>query len=261
MRPKLTIVTPSLNQAAFLERTIRSVLDQGYEQLEYLVVDGGSTDGSVEIIERYADRLAWWVSEPDEGQTDAINKGLARATGEIVAYINSDDYYLPEAFEEAVTALASTDALWAVGAARFVDSSDRLTEVWHPRQPSAARYRWILYPWGVPQAATFWRRDAFQRHGAFRRDMHYVFDTEFGLRLLFAGERPEIIDRELAVRVVHEDAKSWNRRPFDEEERQLVRLYGPRLTASERARLVFHQAVKRAAQTARRWSAFDKEAG
>src|SRR5258705_13890062 len=84
--PKLTIITPSFNQASSLEATIRSVLDQGYENLEYFVVDGGSSDGSVEVIERYADRLAWWTSEPDHGQTDALNKGLRRATGEIVAY-------------------------------------------------------------------------------------------------------------------------------------------------------------------------------
>jgi glycosyltransferase involved in cell wall biosynthesis len=264
LRPKLSIVTPSLNQAAFLERTIRSVLDQKYENLEYLIVDGGSTDGSVEIIERYADRLAWWVSEPDDGQTDALNKGLNRVTGEIVAYINSDDYYLPGAFDSAVRALAGSEALWAVGAARFVDSDGRLTEVWRPEQPPSARHWWILYPWGVPQAATFWRREAFQRYGAFRRDMHYVFDTEFGLRLVFAGELPATIDSELAVRVVHEDAKSWDRRPFDREEKQLVRLYGHELTAPERAKLTFHHALKSAGvyrirpaltRAAKRWTA------
>jgi glycosyltransferase involved in cell wall biosynthesis len=246
VKPKLTIITPSYNQAAFVERTIRSVLDQGYENLEYLVVDGGSTDGSAEIIERYADRLAWWVSEPDDGQTDALNKGLARATGEVVAYINSDDYYLPGAFDAAIAALSASDALWAAGAARFVDSADQVTEVWRPGPPPAGRHWWILYPWGVPQAATFWRREAFERHGSFRRDMHYVFDTEFGLRLAFAGELPLLIDRELAVRVVHEDAKSWDRGPFDREERQLVSLYGPQLQRGEQAKLRLHNALKQA---------------
>ena len=246
MKPKLTIITPSFNQAAFVERTLRSVLDQGYENLEYVVVDGGSTDGSVEIIERYADRLAWWGSEPDEGQTDALNKGLERATGEVVAYINSDDYYLPGAFDAAVEALQSSGALWVAGAARFVDSAGEVTEVWRPEQPPAGKHWWILYPWGVPQAATFWRREAFLRHGTFRTDMHYVFDTEFGLRLAFAGELPALIDRELAVRVVHDAAKSWDRRPFDREERQLVGLYRSRLGRGDQAKLRFHNALKQA---------------
>jgi len=246
VKPKLTIITPSFNQATFVERTIRSVLDQGYENLEYLVVDGGSADGSAEIIERYADRLAWWVSEPDEGQTHALNKGLERATGDVVAYINSDDYYLPGAFDAAVEALESSGALWAVGAARFVDSAGEVTEVWRPEPPPAGKHWWILYPWGVPQAATLWRRDAFLRHGSFRTDMHYVFDTEFGLRLAFAGELPALIDRELAVRVVHEDAKSWDRGPFDREEELLVSLYGPMLARSERRKLALHHTLKRA---------------
>src|SRR6266567_371437 len=99
--PRITIVTPSLNQAAFLERTIRSVLDQDYPELEYLVFDGGSTDGSVEILRRYGDRIAYWESVPDRGQSHAVNKGFERAMGEIVGWINSDDYYLPGALATA----------------------------------------------------------------------------------------------------------------------------------------------------------------
>ena len=92
---RLTVITPSLNQANYLERTLRSVLDQGYPDLEYIVMDGGSTDGSIEILRRYDDRLAYWVSQRDEGQSWAINRAIEQSTGEVVAYINSDDYYLP----------------------------------------------------------------------------------------------------------------------------------------------------------------------
>jgi glycosyltransferase involved in cell wall biosynthesis len=234
VKPKLTIITPSYNQAEFVERTLRSVLDQGYENLEYIVVDGGSTDGSVEIIERFADRLAWWTSEPDEGQTHALNKGLARASGDVIAYINSDDYYLPGAFDAAIGTLEASDALWAVGAARYVDADGRVTEVWRPQLPPKQRHWWILDPWGVPQAATFWRREVFKRFGEFRQDMHYVFDTEFGIRLALADALPALIDRELAVRVVHAEAKSWDRRPFDKEQRRFVELHGASLRTRER---------------------------
>jgi glycosyltransferase involved in cell wall biosynthesis len=245
VRPTLSVITPSYNQAAFIERTLQSVLGQQYEALEYIVVDGGSNDWSVEIIERYADRLAWWVTERDEGQTAAINKGLRRATGDVVAFINSDDYYLPGAFERVMNVFARTDQRWVVGASRFVDEHDRVTEVWRPTLPDPPRYRWVVGPVGWPQPSTFWRRELFDRFGAFREDMHFAFDVDFGLRLALAGELPEVIDDELAVRVVHAEAKSWDRRPFEREELHLLRVHGKTLTPFERLQFLLPSLGKR----------------
>jgi glycosyltransferase involved in cell wall biosynthesis len=245
MTPRLSIITPSYNQGEFIERTLRSVLDQGYPDLEYIVVDGGSEDGTVEILERYDDRLAWWVSEPDDGQTQALNKGLARASGEYIAYINSDDYYLPGAFDAAVAGFASSGAEWVVGSCRYVGERGQPTELWIPQPPIRSRHWWMLDPWGVPQASTFWRRDLFDRFGAFREDMHYVFDTEYGLRLIYNEVMPGFVERELAVRVVHPEAKSWNLEPFRQETRRFVDLYADKLDDRERMMLRKTQLLKR----------------
>jgi glycosyltransferase involved in cell wall biosynthesis len=260
MRPKLSVITPSLNQGAYIERTISSVLDQGYENLEYLIVDGGSDDATVEIIRRYEDRVAWWVSEADDGQTDAINKGLKRATGDIVAYINSDDYYLPGAFDTAVAALEESEALWLAGAARFEDAERGLIEVWRPQPPQAAesaiagRQWWMLAPWSVPQPATFWRREVFDEFGLFRLDMHHAFDTEHSLRLAYAGAMPELTDAELAVRFLHDEAKSADFEPFARDLEHAIRIFTPQLTAGERRRLALIKAL-RAIGVFRAWDA------
>ena len=125
-QPKISIITPSFNQSEFLEFTIQSVLSQDYPDLEYIIVDGGSTDGSLEIIKKYEDRLAWWVSEKDQGQTDAINKGFARATGKYLAWLNSDDTYQPGALSKAAEYLESHPEVGLVyGETNYIDQDGR----------------------------------------------------------------------------------------------------------------------------------------
>jgi glycosyltransferase involved in cell wall biosynthesis len=250
LAPKLSIITPSLNQGRFIEHTIRSVLDQGYENLEYMIIDGGSRDETVEIVRRYEDRLAWWVSEPDDGQTHALNKGLARVTGDVVAYINSDDYYLPGAFERALSALEASDHMWVAGSAKFTDEYGNVTEVWVPRPPSEAeslirgRHWWMLAPWSVPQPSTFIRREAIEEVGPFREDMHYAFDCEYFLRLAYAGHLPLLIEDELSVRVVHPAAKSaGDLEPFRRDIRRFPQVLRSWLSWSERVKLMVSQVL------------------
>lgn len=206
--PRLTVITPSLNQAAYLERTLRSVLDQGYPNLEYIVMDGGSTDGSVEILERYDAQLAYWQSAPDDGQSWAINRGIERATGDVVAYINSDDYYLPGAFAAALPAFDDPSVRWVAGTCEYREEDGTLATLWVPKRPRGPRPRWVKQIWYVPQASSFWRRDVFEEFGLLREDLHFVFDAEFGLRLALRGLKPALVEDAIAVRYLHEAAKS-----------------------------------------------------
>jgi glycosyltransferase involved in cell wall biosynthesis len=205
---RISVITPSLNQASYLERTIRSVLDQGYPDVEYIIVDGGSTDGSAEIVERYGDRIARWVSEPDDGQAHAINKGIGWATGDIIAYINSDDFYLPGALRTVSDVMADGRARWCAGRCRYEHSNGSLEQIYVPSPPTMPRLTMIRETWYVPQASSFWRRSVFEEVGNLRQDLHYVFDLEFGLRCALSGIEPLCITNELAVRYLHEDAKS-----------------------------------------------------
>jgi glycosyltransferase involved in cell wall biosynthesis len=180
--PRISIVTPSFNQCRFIEETIRSVLLQGYPDLEYIVIDGASADGSVAVIRKYESWLAYWASEPDRGQSDAINKGLQRATGEILAFINSDDTYCPGAFARAAEALADDPSIGLVyGNCYVIDETSARLRKRTVRQLSLAD----LLGWSpsIPQPSVFIRREALECAGWFNTDLHYVMDYDMWLRI------------------------------------------------------------------------------
>ncbi len=189
--PLVTVVTPSYNQAAYLEHTLQSVLCQDYPDLEYLVVDGGSTDGSVEVIRRHEADLAWWVSEPDGGQAQALNKGLSRAQGEFVAWLNSDDLYLPGAVRQAVQALQANPGVSMVyGDAITIDPQGRMIgrfafQDWGLRDLAAFRI--------ICQPAVMMRRSFLEkmyRSDGFFLDEAYHFMLDHHLWLRLAAQAP-----------------------------------------------------------------------
>ncbi|MFN7037537.1 MAG: glycosyltransferase family 2 protein [Bellilinea sp.] len=202
----VSIVTPSYNQARYLEETMRSVLEQDYPHIEYIVVDGGSTDGSREIIEKYADRLAWWVSEKDRGQTEAINKGFARARGEALAWINSDDTYQPGAVREAVEFLRQNPQVGLVyGDANYIDEHGRVIGRFPAAQTDYRRLRQGYVH--IPQQAAFFRADLWRKVGPLDESFYFAMDYDLWVRL--AREAPIVYHPRLWANFrLHSDAKT-----------------------------------------------------
>ena len=201
----VTIVTPSYNQAAYLEQTLTSVLEQDYPRLEYLVVDGASTDGSVEIIKKYADKLTWWVSEKDSGQAEAINKGLSLAKGDILAWLNSDDYYLPGAISAAVKVFQDNpDVVLIYGNMLAVDERGQTTNLLSYSQLTLED---LLCFQIIGQPAVFFRREAFEGAGQLNTTYHCFLDHHLWLRIALQG-RILHVDETWAAARYHSQAKN-----------------------------------------------------
>jgi glycosyltransferase involved in cell wall biosynthesis len=223
--PSITLVTPSYQQARYLERTILSVLGQRYPRLEYLVMDGGSTDGSVEILKKYTDRCTW-TSEKDEGQSDAINKGLLKATGEIVGWLNSDDTLAPGALERIGRYYRDhPDAEFLYGHTDLIDADDRVTR----RLFAVPTNAWELIHYNrnlFSQPGTTWRRRLQDRIGVLDHSLHCTMDCDFYIRAAQAT-RLHFIPWHLANLRIHGETKSLTRRAaFDQEHQILHQRYG-----------------------------------
>jgi len=201
----VSIITPSYNQAKYLEQTINSVLNQGHPHIEYIVVDGVSTDGSIEIIRKYEDKLTYWVSEKDKGQAEAINKGFARATGEIIAWLNSDDYYLPGAVSSAVnTFRENPDVVLAYGNMLAVNE--------HGKTFNALKYKQLtledlLCFQIIGQPAVFMRRSALQKTNGLDPAFHFMLDHHLWIRIAQQG-RILHVDQTWSAARYHPEAKN-----------------------------------------------------
>jgi glycosyltransferase involved in cell wall biosynthesis len=222
--PRITIVTPSYNQAEFVEETIRSVLLQGYPDLEYIIMDGGSTDGSVAIVERYAPWLAYWTSQVDAGQSDALNRGFSRATGAVFAYLNSDDVLEPGVLSTVAALLAGRSEPFLMAGECVVCAVNGSQKLFRPSWPTSLSY--LLRPFGSPfaQPSAFWTRALHEAVEGFNAASHFAFDREFFLRAGLLGVVPQLVSRPLSRYRDHGATKT----------RQTIRIYQEAIPLIER---------------------------
>lgn len=201
----ISIITPSYNQAKYLEQTIQSVLTQDYTHIEYIVIDGGSNDGSLDIIKKYQDKLAYWVSEKDNGQADAINKGFAKANGEIVAWLNSDDYYLPNTINQVVkTFEENPDVVLIYGNMLAVDENGETFNVFNYKQLSLED---LICFQIIGQPAVFFRNSVLQKTNGLNLNFHFLLDHLFWIELAQHGNILHVNQTWSAARY-HAEAKN-----------------------------------------------------
>ncbi len=207
-RPRISILTPCLNQASVLAQTLESVLQQGYANLEYIIMDGGSTDDSHQIIRQYEDKITHWCSGHNGGVADALNRGLSQCTGDIIAYIQPGQTYLPNTLNLVADLMSGEHAVaWLVGNRQTVDANGRKTHSRETTRP-AGLVEYLCGESGyLPHASSFWQTNLFYDYGYFALDLQACFDYEFNCRLLASGEQPQVVDMLLSSQQVTAESR------------------------------------------------------
>jgi glycosyltransferase involved in cell wall biosynthesis len=224
---KVSVITPSFNQADYLEDTILSVLNQNYPNLEYIIVDGGSSDASLDIIHKYEKHLSWWVSEKDNGQSAAINKGFRKSSGEIICWINSDDLLLPDTLQLVSDEFQNCPGSWLTGNCITINPKGEEVGQYLNELPENT-FDWINlfargFSYAVLQPSTFWRREIFDSVGFLNEKYNYSFDHEFFFRIFKAYGKPLTISRNLSAFRIHGNSKtSINNKAFINEHKKMA---------------------------------------
>lgn len=234
--PTLTAITPCYNAERYLAETIESVLNQDLPGLEYIIVDGGSTDGTVDVIRKYEKHLAWWVSEKDRGQANAFNKGLARATGDFVVEVDADDVYLPGALHTALETIANTPgARWVAGGVLGFGTAGEPYHDWHMANVPKSLLDCVTFNFQAATPGHVWSREMLQSVGAYDESMRYLFDFELFAKLLARGEKCIPVNRPLAAYRFHPTSKTVAEIDNFEPEWDIIRArYVPQLPFHER---------------------------
>ena len=204
--PKISLVLPTLNQSAYIEETIKSIIDQKYKNLEFIILDGGSTDGSIEIIKKYADKLAYWQSKPDKGQTDALIQGFERATGEILGWVNSDDVLFPGALEKIAGAYKNNPDIGIfAGNYVIIDTQGKIIRIKrHPRE-----YEWFgKHGLQVISPEWFFTREAYNVSGGLDKNLNYAMDLDLFMKMIMRGVHCKYIDSDLLGFRFHPGSKT-----------------------------------------------------